>query len=86
MKIRTAPTPRKIFVMIVDEMRPMAEQFLKRLATITAIIPPSANGYAYRYELENKEWPSGDFNQATMVFNESREGNTVTLKAELIMV
>jgi hypothetical protein len=78
--------PRKIFVMVVDELRPMAEQFLRRLATITAIIPPTLNGYAYRYELENRDWPEGDFNQATMVLHESREGNTVTLKAELVMV
>lgn len=78
--------PRKIFVMVNDEIRPFAEALLRKMATITAIIPPSLTGYPYRYELENPDWPAGDFNQASVILHESRDGNTATIKAEIVMV
>lgn len=78
--------PRKIFVMITDEMRPLAEYFLRKMATITAIVPPAIHGYPYRFELENRDWPSGEFNQAALLFNEGTENGAATMKVELVMV
>ena len=82
-----APTklPRKIFVLIMPEFRPIAEIMLAKIGTITAIVPPLNVSYPWRIELENKDWPSGPFTQATAQFSEERDGMATSLKLELVM-
>lgn len=82
----TPRAPRKVFVMVTAEVRPIAEILLRKLATITAIIPPTGIGYTWRYDLENRDWPSGDFNQATVNISETRDGSSATMTVELVMV
>lgn len=58
--------PRKVFVMVSEEVIQTAASVLHSLGRITSMVPPFGAEQYWKVDIENRDWPPGDYGRATV--------------------
>lgn len=88
MKTTTRKPPRKVFVMVTDEIVRDVLYLLRGLGKIVSMVPPDASAMSPHWciHIENPHWPDGPSDvQAHVQFTESREERTMAVTAEIFL-
>lgn len=63
--------PRKVFVMVTEDIIQSAASVLHSLGRITSMVPPYGSERNWKVDIENRDWPAGDYAQAHVTITRS---------------
>lgn len=76
--------PRKVYVMVSEELIQTAASVLHSLGRITSMVPPFGAEQYWKVDIENHDWPPGDYARADVVITKSTSTpTTVQISAEI---
>ena len=59
-------SPRKVYVMVPSDVIQGSVSVLHALGRITSMVPPHGAQEYWKVDIENRDWPPGDYAQAAV--------------------